>query len=94
MPMQPTATTVPEILARLKHVASLLRASKSVDAESQRTLAELVDELTRVLETESLPPAEVAHLAETTVHLENTLRHHPDEGVLAKARHGLEHVVE
>ena len=58
---------------RLQNVARLLRESPSIDPESHRTLAELVDELTRALETKTVPPAEVTHLAESTAHLAENL---------------------
>ncbi len=71
----PSSTpTVPEIQARLHEVARLLRQPGTIEPESKRVLAELVDELSKVLDTPSLPPAEVTHLAESTIHLVEALQ--------------------
>ena len=84
---------VPELLARLQVIARLLRQADSVDALSRQSLAELVDEMKINLETKHLPAAELTHLGETTVHLEETLRHHQDQGVAGRAREGFERIV-
>ena len=91
--MPETPSSVSEIRTRLETVATLLRQSKSLDAEAQRTLADLVDELTRSLETENLPAAELAHLAEITDHLAYTLHNQQDLGIVAKARASLQRAV-
>jgi len=95
MPETPRSNTpaLPEVQARLHEVARMLRHSSSLDPESQRALAELVDELSSVLAGSTAPPAEVAHLAESTSHLAETLHHHQDRGVLGKARDRLERAV-
>jgi hypothetical protein len=84
----PNTPSVPEIQARLRNVARSLRESDSVDAEN--ALAELVGELDRVLSAGTMPPAEVARLAESTVHLAEALHHQHAVGVLGKARQRLE----
>ena len=81
--------SVPDIQSRLRTVARTLRQSRSVDAESQRVLAELVDELSAALQTASVPPAEVARLADSTAHLAESLHHHHDTGMLGRARERL-----
>jgi chromosome condensin MukBEF ATPase and DNA-binding subunit MukB len=85
--------TASEIKARLQEIAQRLRGTETLDREAQRSLAELVEELTQTLETENLPPAERAHLAQTAEHLEQTLRHHHDRGVLGKLRESLERAI-
>ena len=65
---------VPDVQVRLQEVARLLRQTGSIDPESKRVLAELVDELSKALTTAAVPPAEVTHLAESTVHLAEALR--------------------
>jgi|SRR5262245_7559506 len=78
----PAASAVPSVDARLHDVVRLLRGSDSLDAESRRTLAELVDELSKALRSAPVPPAEVARLAETTTHLAESLhRRHDRERV-------------
>src|SRR4051812_44522200 len=89
----PNPPSVPEVQNRLHEVARLLRESRQLDAESQRTLAELVDELSNALREGNVPPAEVAHLADSTAHLAESLHHRHDTGVLGKARERLEGAV-
>ncbi|MCI0462934.1 MAG: DUF4404 family protein [Gemmataceae bacterium] len=87
------APTVSGVEARLHDVARLLRESDAVDPESRRTLAELVDELGRALRSAQVPPTEVAHLAETTAHLTESLHHRHERGRLGAARDRLEEAV-
>jgi len=75
-----------EVQARLHEVARSLRGSGAVDALSRQTLAELVDELTTALASATVPPAEVAHLAESTAHLAESLHQQRDRGLLGSAR--------
>jgi hypothetical protein len=89
----PQPPAVPEIQARLKDVAQLLRRSHSLDPAAQRALAELVEELSRTLSTQEVPAQEVTHLAESTAHLAESLHHQHDTGLLGKARQSLERAV-
>jgi hypothetical protein len=82
--------SVPELKARLHALAQKLRQSGRVDPESQRALAELVDELSASLGSADVPPAEVAQLAESTAQLAETLHRRHDAGVLAGARDRLQ----
>ncbi len=82
--------SVPEIQARLTNLAQQLRESPSLDDESRETLAELVAELSTVLQSAQVPPAEVTQLAQTTAHLAESLQHRPAPGVLGKVRNQFE----
>jgi hypothetical protein len=94
MPDTPEPTpSVQEVEARLHEVAKLLRKSRSLDAEAKSVLAELVDELSTALAAGNVPPAEVARLAESTVHLAESLQHPHDKGLLGNARDRLEGAV-
>jgi uncharacterized membrane protein len=84
---------VPQLQERLQEVARLLRKSGPMEPESQRDLAALVEEVSKVLATTTVPSAEVTHLAESTAHLAETLHHEQDRGVLEKARARLERAV-
>jgi hypothetical protein len=53
-------------------------------------LADLVDELGRVLATTAMPPEEVAHLAESTAHLARAVHRREAPGRLAAARDRVE----
>ncbi len=85
--------SVPQIQARLRELARKLRQSSSVDAETQSALAELMDELSAALGGATVPPAEVAHLADSTAHLADALHHQHDRGVLESARDRLQEAV-
>ena len=82
--------SVAELKARLHAVAQRLRQPGPVDPEAKRTLAELVDELSAALGSGEVPPAEVAHLAESTAHLAEALHEREDAGLLGGARDRLE----
>jgi len=85
--------SVQEVAARLRDVASEMRKSRSLDAHSQRVLAELVDELSKALAEPNVPPAEVARLAESTAQLAESLHRRHDRGLLERARDSLEGAV-
>ena len=80
------APSVPEVRARLNEVAKMLREAQTLDPQVQRSLAELLDELSTALEAPNTPPAEVARLAETTTHLAASLHQPHDRGLLERAR--------
>lgn len=82
-----------EVKARLHEVAKVLREPGTIDPESRRTLAELVDELTAALASSNVPPAEVARLADSTAHLAESLHQRHDEGLVSKARDSFERAV-
>jgi peroxiredoxin len=89
----PAGPAVPSIEARLHDVARLLRDSSSLDPESRRTLAELVDELGKALRSAPVPPAEVARLAERTTHLAESLHHRHDRERVQTMRDRFEQAV-
>ena len=95
MPDQPAPATpsVPEIQARLHKVAQLLQEGRTLDPESQRVLAELVDELSAALRSAQVPPEEMTHLAEQTARLAEALHHRHDQGLLARVRDRFEDAV-
>jgi hypothetical protein len=68
----------------------MLRQNKTIDQQSRHALAELVDELTKSLQGQNVPPAEVARLAESTAHLAESLHHHRERSMLGAARESLE----
>jgi hypothetical protein len=79
-----------ETRARLQDVARLLRQSGTIDPESQRALAELLDELSTALATVNVPAAEVTHLAQSAAHLVESLHHPHDRSLVGMARDRLE----
>jgi hypothetical protein len=82
-----------DVQRRLQDVARTLKETGSLDTESRLVLAELVEELSRTLNSGGVPPSEVAHLAESTAHLAESLHHHQDLTLVGRAREGLEGAV-
>ena len=87
---QEPTPAVPDLKARLHDVASMLRRPGSLDPASQGALAELVDELSKVLERSRVPTAEITTLAESTAHLAESLHQKHDLGIVGKSRERLE----
>ncbi len=82
----PGTPSVPEIQARLQELAQRLQQSRTLDPQSGRTLAELVRELSTILQASQVPPEEVARLAQTTAQLAESLHQRPQTGMLGKVR--------
>jgi len=82
--------SVSDIQARLHEVAGMVRDSNTIDPESRRVLAELVEDLSEALQSASVPAADAAHLAESTAHVADSLHHQHDRGLLANTRERLE----
>jgi hypothetical protein len=92
MPEQPpSATPAPAgVQASLHTIAEILRDPQPLSHEVRRVLADLVDELGRVLTTTAIPPAEVAHLAESTALLARAVHRREAPGRLTAARDRVE----
>ena len=78
------------VQASLHTIAEILRDPRPLSQEVRVVLAELVDELGRVLGTAAVPPAEVAHLAESTARLARAVHRRESPGLLAAARDRVE----
>jgi hypothetical protein len=85
--------SVPEIQARLQTVARMLQRSHSLDSASQQALSELVQELGAAIGSAQVPAAELAHLADSTARLAESLHHQHDQGLLGQARDRFEKAV-
>jgi hypothetical protein len=90
---RPATPSVPEIQDRLQAAAHLLRRKGPLDREAKTALAELVDELGRILETTAVPPAEVTLLAESTAHLAEALQQQQQRELPVSVRERLERAV-
>lgn len=93
MENESTPQAIGEIAARLREIARLLRVAQDLGPESRRLVAELVDELSNTLGAQSLPIAEVTHLAECTVQLVQSVHQKEEKGVIANARDRLERAI-
>jgi hypothetical protein len=90
----PSASPPPGgVQASLHIIASVLRDPQPLSLEIREVLAELIDELGRCLATAAVPPAEVAHLVETTAHLAAAVHRQADPGMLNAARARLERAI-
>jgi hypothetical protein len=89
VPDEPAA----RITEELHDLARTLREAPPLGPEAQRALAELIDELGNAVGSREVPPAEVAHLAESTAHFVQALHRRQEPGGLAAARDRLEKAV-
>jgi hypothetical protein len=87
------ASTPSEVRARLDEVAALLHQTPPADPKVRQALAEFVDEMNRTLDVSTLPPSELAHLADSAAHLTEALQRQQEPGVLTRARDRLEQAV-
>ncbi len=92
MPEQtPSGPPIPAGLPSSLHtIAEVLRDPKPLSRETREVLAALVDELGVALAAAPVPPAEVAHLADSTAQLVRAIHHRAAPGILASARDRLE----
>ncbi len=92
MPEQPpSAAPAPAgVQTSLHTIAEILRDPHPLSLEVRAVLAELVDELGRVLATATVPPAEVAHLTASTAQLARAVHRQEHPGLLAAARDRVE----
>jgi hypothetical protein len=85
----PSPETAAAVRTQLQEVVPLLRSSRHIEPEVQEALADLVDELIRVMDPN--PPAvEAAHLAESSTHLVQALHRKHHAGLIVAAKERLE----
>ena len=88
-PTPPIGETAPAVRAQLEEIVPLLRSSRHIEPEVQEALADLVDELIRVMDPR--PAAvEAAHLAASSAHLVDALHRKHHAGLIAAAKERLE----
>jgi hypothetical protein len=80
----------PDVQKRLQELAGLLRTATHLEPDAQRELADLVEELAKVLASSPTPAPEAAHLAESAAHMAGALQQQKESGLLRTARHRLE----
>jgi hypothetical protein len=81
------ATTVRE---HLRTIAQLLREEPQLSPETQQLLAELADELSRALESEAAPPAELNDIAMHVAQLVRAAHRGEQAGLVARLRNRLD----
>lgn len=82
--------TKAEVSALLHTVSELLREGPSLGAEEQRLLADLVDELSKLVTGTSVPSAEVTHLTRCVADLVRAAHQGKHKGMMISARERLE----
>jgi predicted transcriptional regulator len=85
--------TVADVLARLREIARLLREVPHLDPNTQQMLADLVEELSKTLEAQTLPAQEATHLADCAAHLMQSVQEKKEKHVIADARTRLEKAI-
>jgi hypothetical protein len=81
------------VQASLHAIAEVLRQPRPLDPEAREALAALVDELGTSLAAAPIPPAEVAHLADSTAKLVQAVHHQAAPKLLAAARDRFERAI-
>jgi len=82
--------TDPAVSARLRQLAQLIREAHHLGPDAQKSLADLVDELSGALASCSLSDPKQTHLVEGTAHLVEALHQQKPGGRLAAATKRLE----
>ena len=95
MPEQPpSGPPAPSgVQASLHAIAEVLREPRPLSREAREALAALVDELGAAVSSAPVPPAEVAHLADSTAHLVQAVHRQATPGLLAAARQRLDRAI-
>jgi hypothetical protein len=88
-PTPPTPEAVATVRTQLQEVVPLLREGRHLDRDVQQALADLVDELIRMMDPHA-PADSTAHLAESSTQLVRALHRKQHTGMLAAAKARLE----
>jgi hypothetical protein len=86
----PPSPAAAEVQARLHELAQTLRTAHRLKPEAQEALANLVDELSALLDPATPPSLATAHLADSAVHLAHELQKRPNKTLLAAAKDRLQ----
>jgi hypothetical protein len=86
----PAERSPSETRARLHALSERLREAKHIEPAAQQELAQLVDELGAVLDSGSVPSAELAHLTDSAARLLQGLEQQHGSQQLLSARERLE----
>ncbi|HZZ82087.1 MAG TPA: DUF4404 family protein [Gemmataceae bacterium] len=86
-------SSIAQVRMQLRAIAQLLRAARRLEPDAKAALADLIDELSRTLETPDVPSAEIARLTECTAHLVKAVQEQHEPSVLEAARGRLDHAV-
>ena len=88
--MQPAQPSPQEAQQKLEQVAALLRSADHLEPQAQREIADLLEELAKVLGRSTPATPEAAHLAETTANVARAVHEQHQGGLLDSATRRLE----
>jgi hypothetical protein len=88
-PAPPRPEAAASVRTQLHEVVPLLRGTRHIEPDVQQALADLVDELIRVMDPNA-PAAQAAHLAESSTHLVQALHRKHHAGLITAAKERLE----
>lgn len=83
------STEAATVRTRLQELVPLIRETRHIERDAQQALADLVDELIRLMDPLA-PAAQSAHLAESSTHLVEALHRKHHAGLIAAAKDRLE----
>jgi hypothetical protein len=89
-PTRDNPSAAASVRGHLQAIARLLHEVPHLSPEAQGLLADLIDEFSRALEAQEVPPAELNHLAEHVVQLVRAAHRDEEPGILGQARDRLE----
>jgi hypothetical protein len=92
-PTTPGPTSPEQVGEHLHTIAKLLRQTPHLGPQAQQLLAELVDELSRALESGPVPAAELTRIADHVAQLVQATHGGEDAGPIGKIRQRLEAAV-
>src|SRR5437879_1033742 len=85
--------TPSDVRARLHAISERLRELHHLGPETQREVAELVEEMGKALGAAPVPSPELAHLTDSAAHLLHSLQEQHDTNVLTAARERLDKAI-
>jgi len=93
MSEQTGSDSVRQIQTSLDEISRILGEAHGLDSQTQKTLEDLVKELSKTLRSATTPSAETARLASSTAELARSLRQEQHPTLLASAKKRLEEAV-
>jgi hypothetical protein len=91
--MSDQPASVAAVREHLHQVSEMLRHVRHLGPEAQVLLADLMDELSKTLESTEVPSAEVARLTESASQLAQAVKEKKEPGVLEAARQRVDRAV-
>jgi hypothetical protein len=81
---------VAKLQAELREAAQSLRAAEHLEPADQRSLADLLEELSQAINTAAAPSAEMLHVGQSAAQLAQHLHQHEEKKLLVAAKENLQ----